>query len=235
MRGGVFGAPPAIEYIKSSQLGVANGAASLDGNGKLPTEQLPDHEHVASKVKFEDGETFQEKYDAGELTGSAGASAYDLAKAAGYTGTLEEFMALLAAVHAHASRHAADGADPITPADIGAVNKAGDTMGPLTVYGSWPNIRSQNSDDDRISDFYTSAMGASIIARTLTDGANTNRMLIVCPQDSQELPNALQLADVNAGVWTFYNILHTGNSNRSTLVSAETTPTENNAINWTYE
>ena len=30
-------------------------------------------------------------------------------------------------------------------------------------------------------------------------------------------------------------ILHTGNSNMTRLVSADTTPANNNEINWTYE
>lgn len=123
MRGFVGGAPPAIEYLKTSQLGAANGAAPLGADMKLPSANLPTHEHAASEVKFTDGKTFQEKLDAGDLAGkkgSDGKSAYKAAQDAGYTGTEEEFNALLSIFGAHASRHHADGEDSITPEDIGA-------------------------------------------------------------------------------------------------------------------
>ena len=52
----------------------------------------------AGGVTFDDGETFQEKYDAGELSGSDGAdgkSAYQYAVDGGYKGTEAQFQALL--------------------------------------------------------------------------------------------------------------------------------------------
>ena len=62
----------------------------------------------ADGVKFSDGETFQEKYDSGQLTGpqgetgpqgsagAAGKSAYQSAVSGGYTGTEQAFNAALA-------------------------------------------------------------------------------------------------------------------------------------------
>lgn len=56
----------------------------------------------AGNVKFTDGQTFQQKYDAGQLTGPAGEaglpgkSAYQSAVEEGYTGTELEFYAALA-------------------------------------------------------------------------------------------------------------------------------------------
>lgn len=53
-------------------------------------------ETEASLVLFDDNETFQQKYDAGELNGETGESAYQQAVAGGYTGTEDEFKAVLA-------------------------------------------------------------------------------------------------------------------------------------------
>ena len=57
-------------YIPASQKGGAGGVATLDESGKLSAAQRPDY--TASDVTFQDGETFQQKYDSGELTGPAG-------------------------------------------------------------------------------------------------------------------------------------------------------------------
>ena len=57
-------------YLPKSEKGTANGTATLDTNGKLTESQKP--EYTAEEIHFEDGETFQEKYDAGELTGPQG-------------------------------------------------------------------------------------------------------------------------------------------------------------------
>lgn len=51
---------------------------------------------TAGNVKFTDGETFQQKYDAGQLSGADGKSAYQAAADKGYTGTEEAFNAALA-------------------------------------------------------------------------------------------------------------------------------------------
>ena len=47
-------------------------------------------------------------------TGPAGASAYDKAVEAGYTGTEASFYSSLSSMPSHAARHASTGADPIT-------------------------------------------------------------------------------------------------------------------------
>ncbi len=57
-------------YIPAVQKGQAEGVATLDESGKLAAAQRP--VYTASDVTFQDGETFQEKYDAGELTGPQG-------------------------------------------------------------------------------------------------------------------------------------------------------------------
>lgn len=100
--------------------GAFTGAQIDEAIGQVRGKNLP-----ADGVKFTDGETFQQKYDAGELTGpqgpqgdkgekgdkgdtggqgpagAAGAngkSAYQAAVEAGYTGTEEQLSAALAAL-----------------------------------------------------------------------------------------------------------------------------------------
>lgn len=53
-------------------------------------------ETEASLVLFDDNETFQQKYDAGKLNGKDGKSPYQQAVEGGYTGTEEEFNAIMA-------------------------------------------------------------------------------------------------------------------------------------------
>lgn len=53
-------------------------------------------ETEAGLVLFDDNETFQQKYDAGELNGKDGKSPYQQAVEGGYTGTEAEFKAMLA-------------------------------------------------------------------------------------------------------------------------------------------
>lgn len=54
-------------------------------------------------------------------TGEAGKSAYQAAREGGFTGTEAEFNSVMAVINAHAGRHKAGGADPLTAADVGAV------------------------------------------------------------------------------------------------------------------
>lgn len=103
--------------------GAYTGAQIDEAIGQVRGKNLP-----ADGVKFTDGETFQEKYDSGELTGPRGAkgdkgdkgdtgetgatgpqgpagaagangkSAYEYAQDAGYTGTEEELSTALASL-----------------------------------------------------------------------------------------------------------------------------------------
>lgn len=97
--------------------GAFTGAQIDEAIGQVRGKNLP-----ADGVKFTDGETFQEKYDSGELTGPRGAkgdkgdkgdtgdtgpagsagangkSAYEYAQDAGYTGTETDLSAALASL-----------------------------------------------------------------------------------------------------------------------------------------
>ena len=89
-------------------------AEKQDARDDAQDELLSNHNHNAASVIFTDGETFQQKYDSGELTGpqgekgetgeigpqgdagATGKTAYAYAQDGGYTGTEEEFAAKLA-------------------------------------------------------------------------------------------------------------------------------------------
>ena len=51
--------------------------------------------YTASEIAFEDGETFQEKYDTDKLKGTTGKSAYEIWLEQGNEGTEEDFIASL--------------------------------------------------------------------------------------------------------------------------------------------
>ena len=71
-------------------------AEQQDARDDAQDAKIENHTHDATSVKFADGETFQQKYDSGKLTGQAGKSAYAYAQDGGYTGTEAEFSAKLA-------------------------------------------------------------------------------------------------------------------------------------------
>lgn len=92
-------------------------AQQQDARDDAQDELLENHTHGADSVFFTDGDTFQQKYDRGELTGpqgpqgdkgetgatgdtgatgEAGKTAYAYAQDGGYTGTEAEFAAKLA-------------------------------------------------------------------------------------------------------------------------------------------
>lgn len=123
----------------------------------------------------------------------------------------------------HAHRHAADGEDPLTPEMIGAVNIAGDTM--TGKFGI------QTNGSPYALSMYTEAGGVANIGVMRPDGVYTILQFLPDGADT----HSLQYASNKTGAWQAMRILHTGNTNRTTLVSTETTPTVNNEINWTYE
>lgn len=61
-------------------------------------DQVVNEKVPAGSVKFSDGQSFQQKYDSGELDGEAGKSAYEAARDAGFQGTEEEFNQALSSV-----------------------------------------------------------------------------------------------------------------------------------------
>ena len=120
-------------------------------------------------------------------------------------------VAQLAAKY-HASQHAADGADPITPADIGAFA----TDGSSTLTGNFvmskggsPQFKMTNTSTGRSAYLLNSESTKSLQFINQVDNNNYN-MLRINPE-TDALKDALKLVNRAGGVMNSYNILHEGN------------------------
>ena len=109
----------------------------------------------------------------------------------------------------HASQHASDGEDPLTPAMIGVVSKAGDTMtGSLVVERTaQPSIAMKDTTQGRYAGFAYNANEETIISNTKD---LQNRVLLFLRSENN-IDNLMTLSRVVGGQWTDYNVLHTGN------------------------
>ena len=142
-----------------------------------------------------------------------------------------------AAAATHASQHASEGSDPITPADIGALPLSGGTItGGLTINplcdNGYGNIRKNNSS--------TNDYGTQLYDYT-SNGDHV--VLIVCASND----NDAQKLRFNIGNTSY--VLYGGHNQTtpvdstpavakirsSSLNSTETTPSLNGQIAWTYE
>lgn len=99
-----------------------------------------------------------------------------------------------------------------TPAAIGAVNKAGDTMtGNLSVSkSSYPQISVVDTTQARKAMIEYSSRGVVSIQNRSTDD-DTNYSSIWLDRESSELETLLRVGQVKSGTRTTYNVLHTGN------------------------
>lgn len=123
-----------------------------------------------------------------------------------------------------------------TAEELGCVKKTGDTMtGDLCMEGNEPSIWFENKTIDRqgilghdnnTNEFY--------MCNKKTNDYNNLVSLILGAQDAP-LDELLTMYHVNGGVAYTYKVLHTANTNKTKLVSTDTTPTANNEINWTYK
>lgn len=128
-----------------------------------------------------------------------------------------------AAAATHASQHASGGSDPITPADIGALPLSGGTM-TGDVYFSSGLARLSSSDTHIQLDTLNTA-----------NDFNNRRLLYLRSANGADLPNAVFLSDVVDGARINYPIYGKHNQPWHSLVSTETTPSNNYDITWTYE
>lgn len=135
----------------------------------------------------------------------------DQAIAAAIETAVSRAVAQLAAKY-HASQHAADGADPITPADIGAFA----TDGSSTLTGNFvmskggsPQFKMTNTATGRSVYLLNSESTKSLQFINQVDNNNYN-MLRINPE-TDDLKDALKLVNRVGGVMNSYNILHEGN------------------------
>ena len=118
----------------------------------------------------------------------------------------------------------------------GKVSKSGDTMtGNLTIERpSYPNITTKNTSIDSQFTISEADDGTAIIQnQSDLSGANNFATLYLKTADAG-LENVLSLGLQKDGAWSGATILHTGNSNKTRLVSSDTTPSANGEICWTY-
>lgn len=114
----------------------------------------------------------------------------------------------------HAAQHSASGSDPVTPADIGAVKKSGDTMtGNLgIVKASFPTISLNDTTNSSYGSFQNSDHVTEIGSKTSNaSGADYRSMRIYDNLSVSDLKEAFKLVDRTDGAVRSYDILHTGN------------------------
>ena len=116
------------------------------------------------------------------------------------------------AAQIHAGQHGADGADPITPAAIGALalDGSGTMTGNLVMSkaGS-PQVKLVNETTNRILYLLNSESTGAMHLYNQLDSNNYN-ILRVNPE-TDDLKDALKLVNRVGGVMNSYNILHEGN------------------------
>ena len=139
-----------VGAISSSEKGAASGVATLGADGKVPTGQLPAMDYVPNSEKGVASGVATLGTDGKVPTGQLPAMNY--------------------APSTHASQHATDGSDPITPASIGAAaashNQAASTITAGTFAAT--GVKAMNGTD------YTTARVRNIQASTtgLTAGSS---------------------------------------------------------------
>ena len=139
-----------VGAIPTTEKGAANGVATLGADGKVPSAQLPPLDYVPTSEK-------------GAANGVATLGADRKIPA-------EQLPTMDYAAKTHASQHASDGSDPITPAAIGAAaashNQAASTITAGTFAAT--GVKAMNGTD------YTTARVRNIQASTtdLTAGSS---------------------------------------------------------------
>ena len=139
-----------VGAIPTTEKGAANGVATLGADGKVPSAQLPSLDYVPTSEK-------------GAANGVATLGADRKIPA-------EQLPTMGYAAKTHASQHASDGSDPITPAAIGAAasshNQAASTITAGTFAAT--GVKAMNGTD------YTTARVRNIQASTtaLTAGSS---------------------------------------------------------------
>lgn len=137
----------------------------------------------------------------------------------------------------HASQHSTDGTDPITPADIGAVSKTGDTInGNLNVNGAFMVERSDNNRKARTVVHNNDAKEADL--QNYTD--DNNYVGIRIATETMGAGDAAKLVHMKNGQFASFPILHTGNKEKIFTFGAEdltagSSPLGNGQLHFVYE
>lgn len=125
----------------------------------------------------------------------------------------------------------------IAPADIGAVKNTGDTMtGTLKISNSnIGKIILDNTTKNSITQIGagTNTLGLHVYSNKEMNG--DSREFVINTSANGTIDKSLMLKDKVGDTQNTYLVLHTGNSNMTRLVSADTTPSNNNEICWTYK
>lgn len=132
-------------YLLVTQRGAANGVASLDGSGKVPSAQIPGGGGGGGAVDSVNGQTgtvVLAAADVGALDQSAGDARYAQISTVPVVGAAGSGASKALSANdptttnsrsplPHAGTHASGGADPVTPAAIGAL-RASNNLSDLT-------------------------------------------------------------------------------------------------------
>ena len=178
--------------------------------------------------------------------GDAGESVYSVATANGYGGLEEDFNSALASLTeiqwaantAFSNAKAAlSGIDNITPENIGAVKKSGDTVnGNLNVNGA---LAVERTDSNR---------KARTVAHNNADkevdfqnyGDDANYVSVRVETEAKGIGDAVKVTQMKDGQFSSFTLLHTGNKEKIFTFGAEdltagSTPLGNGQLHFTYE
>ena len=107
--------------------------------------------------------------------------------------------------------------------------------GNLTVSKTSPYLYLKNTSTTRTARMASTSDKYLSLYNEVTADASNNRTALWLGPETSSLTNLLSINHVVNGTANTYKVLHTGNSNKTKLVSTVTTPTVNNEINWVYE
>jgi hypothetical protein len=121
----------------------------------------------------------------------------------------------------------------ITPPTIGAVKNSGDTMtGDFAIEKNFPRLFLKNTANNRHFDMNMGGDGYAAIYNRKDDN---NLMALYVNAETGDVNTIFRISRKVGGVSTTYDILHTGNSNRSKLVADDSLPETDGEIFWRYK
>lgn len=124
----------------------------------------------------------------------------------------------------------------VTPAQIGAVSKSGDTVGSLTVDGALTVMRSDSNRKART----VSHNNADKEVDFQNYGDDSNYVSIRVATEAKGVGDAVKVTQMNGGQFSSYTMLHTGNKEKiftygTEDLTAGTTPLGTGQLHFVYE